>query len=47
MYEELYEEIIEDEIRCEADAKVGTGTGVCLRVIDRNGSCGNESNHVR
>jgi hypothetical protein len=32
--------------RCEADARVGTGSGVCGRALDPNGYCDRASNHL-
>lgn len=36
----------EDVERCEADARRGTGTGVCDRPLDSYGRCDRASDHV-
>lgn len=36
----------EEPERCEADARRGTGTGVCLSPLDTNGNCGRASEHL-
>lgn len=36
----------EPALFCEADARRGTGTGVCERLLDRHGYCDRASAHV-
>lgn len=31
---------------CDANAKRGTGTGICDRPLDEHGNCPNASNHL-